>query len=118
MGLLKFKYKRELGTDVFSYSMSMKGETIYRMVDTNTDSPTIQEERSSNKTVNLILEVPKKKIVYDTDYGIYIDYDKAKYIYDDEYLKEHTREVDDTELFEKIHRHAYKMLYNKFKEII
>ena len=118
MEKLNFKYKRELGTNIFSYSMIMKGESIYRMVNTDGNNPTIKEDRTSNKIIKLILKVPKKKVVWSTDTWTYMGYDMAIKIYKEKYLKKYTKIVDDKDKFEETHQKGYNILYNKFKEII
>jgi hypothetical protein len=118
MEKLQFKYERELGKDIFVYSISMKGEIIHRMVGIEEGNPIVKEERIDNKTIRLNLKVPKKKVVYCTDTSSLMDYEEAELIYKKEYLEKYTRIIDDVDKFEETHQKGYKMLYDKFKEII
>lgn len=91
--------------DVFIYTMNIPSKVVNRI---NNDKTGVLEEFIDKKTLNVNINVPKKKIVICG--GESLNYDESVTIFNSNYINNNTVVVDDIGKFDETHKKAYKIL--------
>jgi len=108
---MKNNFTYERVGDVFMYSMKTSPHTIHKVVDIDENNSNVIEEFIDGELVKVNINVPKKKVVLCE--GELIEYHIAVAIMNSSYIKKHTVEIDNVELFEETHKKAYNILNEK-----